>query len=204
MFAPLKWCRAARPRLVLCAFFLTSFGAAAQTTQTPPPKSQEEVVRVYTELVQTDVMVFDKQGHFVDGLTKENFELRIDGKPRTIEAFEQITAGSNEESQLAAARGATTINLKRPVPLDRGRIVFFYVDDFHMDLPGMQAAKKVISTFIEKQMGQNDQVAISSATGQIGFLQQLTNDRMVLRTALDRLSVRNYSTRDYDRPPMSE
>jgi hypothetical protein len=51
--------------------------------------------------------------------------LRVDGKPRPIQAFEQITAGSNEESQLAAARGATTVNLKRPVPLDRGRIVFF-------------------------------------------------------------------------------
>ena len=75
-------------------------------------------------------MVFDKQGKFVNGLTKDNFDLQIDGKPRVIQAFEQITAGSDEESQLAAARGATTINLKRPVPLDRGRIVFFYMDDF--------------------------------------------------------------------------
>ena len=137
-------------------------------------------------------------------MNKENFELRIDGKPHPIEAFEMITAGSNEESQLAAARGASTINLKRPVPLDRGRIVFFYVDDFHMDLPGIQATRKVISTFIDKQMGQNDQVAIASATGQIGFLQQLTTDRMVLHKALERLSVQNYTTRDLDHPPMSE
>src|SRR6185436_3388579 len=40
--------------------------------------------------------------------------------------------------------------------------------------------------------------------GQIGFLQQLTNERMVLRMALDRLTSRNYSARDFDRPPMSE
>src|SRR5215208_4647668 len=110
--------------LFLCAFLLC-VEAAAQTTQ----KSPDEVVRVYTELVQTDVMVFDKQGRFVDGLTKENFELRIDGKPRPIQAFEKITACSDEEAQLAAARGATTVNLKRPVPLDRGRIVFFFLDD---------------------------------------------------------------------------
>ncbi len=50
----------------------------------PPAKPQDDVVRVYTELVQTDVMVFDKQGRFVNGLTKDNFELRIDGKPRAI------------------------------------------------------------------------------------------------------------------------
>ena len=183
--------------VVLCS------NTRAQTTA-PSPKPQDDVVRVYTELVQTDVMVFDKDGKFVNGLTKDNFELRVDGKPRKIEAFEQITAGSDEESQLAAARGATTINLKRPVPLDRGRVVFFYVDDFHMDLAGMSAAKKLISAFIEKEMGQNDQAAIASATGQIGFLQQLTSDRMILRLALDRLISKSFSVRDSDRPPMSE
>ena len=177
---------------------------AQTTTPPPPPKSQDDVVRVYTELVQTDVMVFDRQGRFVDGLTKENFELRIDGKPRPIEAFEMIAAGSDEESQLAAARGATGINLKRPVPLDRGRIVFFYVDDFHMDLAGMAAAKKLIKAFIEKEMGQNDQAAIASATGQIGFLQQLTSDRTILNLAMDRLIPRSYSVRDSDRPAMTE
>ena len=72
-------------------FFLMLSACAAVSAQTPTPsptpapaKSQDEVVRVYTELVQTDVMVFDKQGHFVDGLTKDNFELRIDGKPRSL------------------------------------------------------------------------------------------------------------------------
>ena len=184
---------------LLLALLLAS-NALAQTTQKP----QDDVVRVYTELVQTDVMVFDKSGKFVNGLKPENFELRVDGKPRPIQAFEQITAGSNEESQLAAARGATTVNLKRPVPLDRGRIVFFYIDDLHMDLSGVQATKKTITSFIEKDMGQNDQAAITSASGQIGFLQQLTNDRMVLHTALDRLKLKTFYTRDTVRPAMNE
>lgn len=186
--------------LSLLLIVLVCSNALAQTTQKP----QDDVVRVYTELVQTDVMVFDKSGKFVNGLKPENFELRVDGKPREIQAFEQISAGSNEESQLAAARGATTVNLKRPVPLDRGRIVFFYVDDLHMDLAGVQATRKTITAFIEKEMGQNDQAAITSASGQIGFLQQLTNDRLVLRTALDRLRPKNFNTRDSSRPPMDE
>jgi len=204
MFLELPARPVAKLALVVCVLLLAEFSATAQTTQRPPSKSPDEVVRVYTELVQTDVMVFDKQGRFVDGLTKENFELRIDGKPRPIRAFEKITAGSDEESQLAAARGATAVNLKRPAPLDRGRIVFFYLDDFHMDLPGLVAAKKVINTFLDKQMGQNDQAAIASATGQIGFLQQLTNDRTVLRKALERLTPGSYSVRDFERPPMTE
>ena len=197
----------ARHNSVLLLLFLLIACPATQAqtaTPSPTPRSRDDVVRVFTELVQTDVMVFDKQGKFVNGLKADNFELRIDGKPRAIQSFEQITAGSDEESQLAAARGATSINLKRPVPLDRGRIVFFYIDDIHMDLAGLQAAKKVISHFIDKEMGQNDQAAITSATGQIGFLQQLTADRMVLRMALDRLNSRNYYVRDSDRPPMGE
>jgi VWFA-related protein len=195
--------------VIACVLACTSSGTHAQQQQpTPPPvppsKRQEDVVRVYTELVQTDVMVFDKQGRFVKDLTRDNFEVRIDGKPRPIQAFELITAGSNEESQLAAARGATTVNVNRPLPLDRGRIVFFYVDDFHMDVASFSMARKAINNFIEKEMGQNDQVAIASATGQIGFLQQLTNDRMVLQAAVARLNPRTYSVRDMDRPPMSE
>ena len=195
---------ARRNSLLLLLFLLTAGSAIRAQTPAPSPKPQEDVVRVYTELVQTDVMVFDKQGKFVNNLTANDFELRVDGKPRTIQGFEQIAAGSDEESQLAAARGATTINLKRPAPLDRGRIIFFYIDDFHLDLSGLVAAKKVINNFLDKEMGQNDQAAVTSATGQIGFLQQLTTDRTVLRMALDRLSPRNYSVRDGDRPPMSE
>ena len=191
--------------LVLGLFITCTIVAHAQEPQqTPSPRPREDVVRVYTELVQTDVMVFDKQGRFIKDLTRDNFELRIDGKPRAIEAFELITAGSDEESQLAAARGATTVNLKRPVPLDRGRIVFFYVDDFHMDVASFSLARKTITNFIDKEMGQNDQVAVSSATGQIGFLQQLTNDRMVLRAAVGRLNPRTYSVKDMERPTMSE
>ncbi|HEX7294134.1 MAG TPA: VWA domain-containing protein [Pyrinomonadaceae bacterium] len=174
----------------------------------PPASPQEEVVRVYTELVQTDVMVFDKQGKFVNGLTQNDFQLKVDGKPRSIQAFDLIKAGSSEEVQLAAARGgpaAPLTSATRPIPLDRGRTVFFYIDDFHLDVEGFSAAKKVLRQFIDNELGQNDQVAISAASGQLAFLQQqLTNNRSVLDQALERLSPRQYSVRDSDRPPMGE
>src|SRR4029079_15997324 len=93
-------------------FLLITWSGTRAQTPSPTPKPQDDVVRVYTELVQTDVMVFARQGKFRNACTSYNFELRIDGKPRPIEGFEQITAGSDEESQLAAARGSTTINVK--------------------------------------------------------------------------------------------
>ncbi|HEX7957643.1 MAG TPA: hypothetical protein VF508_11905, partial [Pyrinomonadaceae bacterium] len=68
-----------------------------------PEKEDEEVVRISTELVQTDVMVFDGSGKFVDGLRPEQFELRVDGKPRQIAFFDRVRAGTvNEDAQIAA------------------------------------------------------------------------------------------------------
>jgi len=206
----------ALPCLLIClvaCLLVRSEQGYAQTPPTVPPESkrqdQSDVLRVYTELVQTDVMVFDKQGRFVNGLKREDFELRIDGKVKPIDFFEKITAGSiNEESQIAAARGssaqANSIRSAGPRPLDRGRPVYFYVDDLHLDLPGIAITRKLITSFIEKEMGQNDQAAIASASGQIGFLQQLTDNKTVLRAALERLKYHPYSVRDFDRPTMSE
>jgi VWFA-related protein len=180
-----------------------------QAPQLPRRQDQSDVLRVYTELVQTDVMVFDKQGRFVDGLKREDFELRIDGKTKPIEFFEKISTGSvNEELQLAAARGSSRANLSKPgggpVPLDRGRPTYFYIDDFHLNLQGVTNTQKLIRNFIDKQLGQNDEVAIAAASGQIGFLSQLTDNKAVLRAAVQRLKYRPYSVRDYDTPRMTE
>lgn len=202
---------------------------AQQTTPTPTPQSNgqqqtttaaataqdDEVVRVNAELVQTDVMVFDKQGRFIEGLQPSQFELRVDGKPQSISFFEMVKAGSlNEDMQLAAARGTRGGNTSagRPAsgtepvaarPLDRGRSVFFFIDDLHLSAGNLPQTRKVMLNFIN-EMGQNDEAAISSASGQIGFLQQVTSDKTVLRKALDRLTFRQPSRYDPERPPMSE
>ena len=215
-FFTIKMAKLATACLLPCLVALLLVCSPEGFGQTPPeapPESkgqdQPDVLRVYTELVQTDVMVFDKQGHFVNGLKRENFELRIDGKLEPIDFFEKITAGSiNEESQIAAARGSSTqtntAGSAGPTPLDRGRPVFFYVDDLHLDITGLGTARKLITHFIDNEMGQNDEAAIASASGQIGFLQQLTDNKTVLRAALERLKLRPYSVRDFDRPAMTE
>jgi VWFA-related protein len=152
-------------------------------------------------------MVFDKQGQFVNNLRREDFELRIDGEKRPIDFFERISAGSaNEESQLAAARGSNSSPKpgSAAVPLDRGRTIFFYIDDIHLDLAGAASTRKMVTQFIEKEMGQNDEAGIASASGQIGFLQQLTDNRAVLKAAIDRLKPNLTSVSDGQRPPMSE
>jgi VWFA-related protein len=169
-----------------------------------PPRQGADVIRVNTALVQTDVMVLDKQGAFVDGLSRDQFVLKINGKPRDISFFERIVAGSrNEEAQLAAARGASTASTGA-VPLDRGRTVFFFIDDLHLSPGSNKQTRLMLQRFIDREMGQNDEAAITSASGQIGFLQQLTDDKRVLKAATGRLSPRSYLMGDSQRPVMTE
>jgi VWFA-related protein len=68
----------------------------------------------------------------------------------------------------------------------------------------MTRARKTFRQFIDREVGQNDQAAVSSASGQIGFLQQLTDNKTVLRTAAERLKPLPQNTNDMQNPPMSE
>lgn len=191
---------------VLLGAALTSVTLAQQK---PADRNQpEDVIRTTTELIQTDVMVFDKQGTFIKGLKQGQFELRVDKKPRTILFFEPITAGSaNEEAQLAAARGRVLSSGSggkgAPVPLDRGRTVFFFIDDFHLSPGSVSQARQLLRRFIDREMAQNDEAAITSPSGQIGFLQQLTDNKTVLRLAAERIKSRPFHVIDFERPAMS-
>src|ERR1041384_436115 len=83
----------------------------------PLANAQEtEVVRTNVELVQTAVTVLDKNGKFVEGLQKEQFELMVDGKPRPVAFFERIAAGSPRESELARTLGAADATTKSVAP----------------------------------------------------------------------------------------
>ncbi|HEX8142644.1 MAG TPA: VWA domain-containing protein [Pyrinomonadaceae bacterium] len=192
---------------LFCIYIFVPVAYGQQSTapaQASQDSADEDVLRISTDLVQTDVMVFDKQGRFIDDLKPEQFELKVDGKPQAISFFERITAGSgNEESQLAAARGVARAGNAPARPLDRGRTIFFFIDDLHLYAESLMRLRRTLLNFIDKEMGQNDQVAITSASGQLGFLQQLTDNKTVLRKAVERLSYRATLVRDTDRPPMT-
>lgn len=199
----------------LCAALISAGVAASaahgqQPAQTPAETPADDVLRITTELVQTDLMVFDKQGRFIDNLKPEQFELKVDGKPQAISFFERVVAGStNEEAQLAAARGQArspgpaAVEEAPARPLDRGRTIFFFIDDLHLTAESVSRVRKTLQNFIEKEMVQNDQVAITSASGQIGFLQQLTDNKTVLRKAISRIGFRDSTVRDNEPPPMT-
>jgi len=169
--------------LLLSVFTIATL--SAQEKHDRQNEQDDEVLRVNTDLVQTDVMVFDKQGRFVEGLKPEQFQLKVDGKILPIEFFDRVVAGSvNEEAQLVAARGAKREAAgkdgRQPVSMiSRGRTTIFYVDDLHLAFDSLKRSRTSIERYIDSELGQNDQALISSASGRIGFLQQLTNEKTV-------------------------
>jgi VWFA-related protein len=185
--------------MVLFGVILTAVSISGQSKPEPPPPGQaEDVVRVNTTLVQTDVMVFDKKGRFVEGLKPEQFALKIDNKPQTISFFERVTSGNSRAERKTGAPGETA------AAVHRGRTVIFFADDLHLAPDSLVRTRKALLEFVDHGMTDSDQVAITSSSGQIGFLQQITDDKVALRSAVARLNYRANSKMDMENPPMSE
>src|SRR5215204_4442639 len=139
--------------LLAVAVLLWPSAASAQ-------RPDEEVVRVRTELVQTDVTVVDKRGRPVEGLTREQFELRVDGRPVELSFFDGVAAGSSEEeAKLSAARGARDGGASKlrttttPRADSRGRLIFFcFVDDAHLAPDSLSRVRTSRLRFVDEQM----------------------------------------------------
>lgn len=177
--------------------------AVSQTKPAEPSSDAQDVIKFETSLVQTDVMVFDKNGRFVDGLKPEQFQLKINNSPREISFFEAIRSGGSANQPVAA--NSTQPNSVNPAKTDaQRRSVIFFVDDLHLAPDSLVRTRKALLDFIDRRIGEKDLAAITSPSGQIGFLQQLTSDKDALRAAVARLNYRTNTKTDMDRPPMSE
>lgn len=84
------------------------------------PRSQEPVptIKVQVRLVEVYASVHDQKGHFVDGLTRENFQVLEDGKPQQIAAFD-----STSQSLSCAILLDTTGSMNEALPRVKNSIV---------------------------------------------------------------------------------
>lgn len=181
---------------------------AQDKTSPPKPPQDEDVVRVSTSLVQTDVMVFDKQGKFVEGLKPEQFGVKINGAPVVISFVEMVTTGSAEEkAQIAAARGgrpATVTGEKAPSPITvvEGRSLFLFVDDLHLGGESLIRTRKMLANTID-EMTANDRALIITASGQLGA-QNLSSDKVALKAKIAKIALRPGIHQSLQIPPMNE
>ena len=196
-----------KPSLLFTAICLLLFSSiiCAQTKpeQKPePPGETQDVIKFETSLVQTDVMVFDKNGRFVDGLKPEQFQLKINNSAREISFFEKVTSGLNNSAQPATTIQPNSLDARKREA--QRRAIIFYVDDLHLAPDSLVRTRQALLDFIDHRVSDNDLVAVTSPSGQIGFLQQLTSSKDALRSAVARLNYRANPKLDMDKPPMSE
>ncbi|HKR11431.1 MAG TPA: VWA domain-containing protein [Pyrinomonadaceae bacterium] len=164
-----------------------------------------DVVRITTELVQTGVVVVDKQGRFVDGLKPEEFLLKVDGRAVAPAFFERVIAGTVREEKLEGSVARNGAAPATPTGATyRGRTIIFFIDDLHLSAASVQRTRKAILGFVDDEMSIEDQVAVVSPSGQIGFLQRFSDLKPVVRAAVNRLNHKPYTIRDFEQIPMTE
>jgi VWFA-related protein len=193
----------------ICSCFLSCLSllilSATVRAQDQKPEPKPDVVRVETGLVQTDVMVLDKNHRFVKGLQPSQFRLRVNDKPREILFFEQVVAGSrSEDARLAAARGRIAGAEGRSLVSDRGRTIYFYIDDYHLSAKSVQHVRELLTEFLQQVKQEEDEVTIVTATGQLGFFEQPTRENVVLLKAISNLNHKNFLATDAERTSMTE
>ena len=181
------------------------------TAQQKPAEDKIDVIRINTELVQTHVTVLDKKGSFVTGLRPDQFQVQVDGRSQNVSVFEEVTAGGQLDRPVAPTdpvKSSTAEKEKSSTgpgqPLAQRRTVFFFVDDMHLSPDSMKRTQDSLLRFVTERMGNSDQVAITTASAQLGFLQQLTSDKTVLRQAIERLKPRSVDYTDMQNPRMTE
>src|SRR6188768_3155752 len=77
--------------IVIIALCCTAASAGQQTAPgSAAPNPQAPTFRLQVEYVEVDVRVTDTKGNFVRDLTKDDFQVLEDGKPRPLAAFSLV------------------------------------------------------------------------------------------------------------------
>jgi VWFA-related protein len=165
--------------------------ATAAQQQLPPPSEPEDVVRITTNLVQIDAVV-TRDGKPVTNLKAEDFEISDNGRPQTITNFSYISNLPATASVKAAAKAGPKDKTAPPMPpavirpQDVRRTIAVVVDELGMSFESITFVKKQLRSFIQ-DLPPNDLVAIIRTGGEMGALQQFTNDRRVLENAVNQV-----------------
>jgi len=184
--------------LALLLVFCILVPALAQdkpAAQNPPqPQNQtgddkDDVVKITTNLVQVDAVV-TKDGKPVTGLTADDFEIFEDGKRQTISSFAFISNVPDSGPQPVTKdtkKPATVVPFGPVKPNETRRTMALVVDDLGLSAESMHQVKRQLRKFVTEQLQPNDLVAIIRTSGEMGALQQFTNDKRILTRAVDQL-----------------
>lgn len=131
--------------------------------QAPSPQSNPQrpsPFRTEAELVAVDAVVSGEDGRPVPGLAASDFSITEDGRTRTIELFQPVTAGgpSGREPGSAARRFRYSTNVGAEARPVRSFVLFF--DDVHLTQEQGERAKRALETFLQDEASDGDVVSL--------------------------------------------
>jgi VWFA-related protein len=172
----------------------TSPGQAPQQPQTPaqpppqqPPTGQPPVFRAGTNQVRVDVTVLDHKGDPVTDLTKDDFEVREDGVPQTVETLKLIEANGaapdDDTSLPIRSRAHAAVEAAR----DDIRVFVIFWDEYHIgEMAPAIRARAALTDFVQAAFGPTDLVAIMDQLTPTDAI-EFTRDRRSLAEQVHKL-----------------
>jgi VWFA-related protein len=174
-----------RSGLAVAALLTSILPAGAQKAPAPaPPSAFGEQIEV--RVVNVEAVVTDRQGNRVAGLKPGDFRLEVDGKPVSIEYFNEIRGGQaiapgpGEES--SPVKGLPSLAPGSPV----GTSYLVFVDDFFSVGPRRDELLRGLKGQLSR-LGPEDRMAIVAWNGgRVEMLSSWSNSERQLGAAIEK------------------
>ena len=138
------------------------------------------------EYVEVDAVVTDRDGQFVRGLTKDDFQIFEDGKPQPISTFSIVDIPVERLQRPLYAPAPIEPDVKsNERPFD-GRVYVMVVDDLHTYFGRTPRVRAAAREFIQQHLGANDLMAVVHTAGPSDASQEFTSNKRLLLAAVDR------------------
>lgn len=183
---------------------LLVFSTVVSTPAQDPKKRAEQdwVVELKTVLVELRAVVTDRQGNLVQGLKKEDFELREKGRLQDISSFAEERVGPQSISQRVTLANVAPNEPAPPAALP-ARSLLLFVDTVNIAGPNLLRVKQSIKKFIDEQITDHDAVMIVTSGGMEGIPARFTRERNLLRHYVDKIAVWGSLSNSYFTPALA-
>ncbi|HEY6551925.1 MAG TPA: VWA domain-containing protein, partial [Vicinamibacteria bacterium] len=147
--------------VVALTYFVSSSGSA----QEPPAAQPTPTFPRGVELVTVDVVVSDKAGNPVPGLTRDDFTVTDEGQVRPIATFDSIrlTASLAATAMEPALRPRLATNLEAAPTAGRTYVIVY--DNLHMTALNAQRAKNAVAAFLDNGVSEGDRITLIATGG---------------------------------------
>lgn len=184
-------------RAVLLAFPLGASLLLAQ--EAPPPAASPETPPTFpgrVEQVTVDVVVADKKGVPVRGLTREDLEVFEDGVRQTLVSFEAVEV---PPAASAVSRPRPRISTNQEADDAGGRTFVVLFDDAHLTPATAHRAKGAVADFLTHGVREGDRVTLVASLAGAWWSTRMEAGRDELIVLVKRLDGRHVPEADRDR-----